>query len=347
VSDHVLSTKQGQITTKEVPFSFSRLNIHLDEDLCFAGDLLVTNASDSSMFWSCDVRPIQYEFKLIGNTQSGAWLFAMTSGEQTLGHLEASTEVEKLPSFLGTTGQQDAEQSRAIELGGLRLVPNHTTSQAWEVDQKIYDHQGKIQNQVDEWLSGPYQDRIQDYLTNLLPRSSEITPHFDARGIPHEFIFVTLWESDYFTSPSYPVQVGGSGEVGPWQFTKSTGQGAQVGLKVFDLISDGGVRMAHSCDERGVLRKSSEGAAKYWAWLLKRFAKDPHLSVLAYNWGIGNVNSALKLCLASGGNSQSCRDPSTQRLSDAYRDGYNFWVMEGFNMAPRVRLDYVIKFLAA
>lgn len=202
---------------------------------------------------------------------------------------------------------------------------------------KLIDAQYKIWTTSEKFL-------WVEFYKNLGRRLHEITPGFDKENMPHELLYVTFWESDYFKKPGYVISIGSSKEVGPWQFMESTGGGTQAHLKVSDLVPSLNGKTYWVCDERAQLKASSDAAARYFKWLLQQFPQNPELAILSYNWGIGFVNQRVASC--SDSNGMGCiKDPA--KLLSLDKAGINFWKLVEFNMAPKVRIGYVVKLLAA
>lgn len=365
----LFNTKQVRALTKEVSFGFSKLLIGFQDSFCLLSDLIDTTVSEKSAQLGCSPGIEKLlDIELVGNTNVGQWLFRVINlkgAEQAPLFLQVATSLDFKPEALkpvtalpqGTSNPSvgsnatnvspvtNMNKNLPIYLGPIKLDPINPVSRSFELGRSSYDHTKKIENQINEWMKGPYKSRLQTYLNNLFPRLGEILPGFDQAKVPHQMMFVTLWESEYFTAPGYPVLIGSAGEVGPWQIMAGTAKDRHVQLKIFNLVQSAGRAASHPCDERAQLKKSSTAIANYWNWLLSSFPADPELAILSYNWGIGNVSNKLSSCQDRPG--QSCADKKRSIVSAAQKAGYNFWVMDTYRMIPEGPSSYVFKMLAA
>lgn len=99
---------------------------------------------------------------------------------------------------------------------------------------------------------------------------------FREEGVPTDLIWLAQVESVW-----QPKAVSGAGAAGIWQFIPATGE-----------------RFGMSCtcdenDERADFEKSTRGAAKYLAWLNKRYHGNWPLAIGAYNCGEGAMDRAI------------------------------------------------------
>jgi membrane-bound lytic murein transglycosylase D len=135
----------------------------------------------------------------------------------------------------------------------------------------------------------------------ILPRMQAILV---AYGLPAALSAVPAIESRY-----QPLARGSHGELGLWQLRPGTAR--RWGLEV-----------SRARDDRAHLDRSTQGAARYLAFLHARYDDWP-LALAAYNAGEGRVDRAL-----------------------ASRPGASFWDLADGGVLPQVSREYVPKILA-
>ncbi len=323
---HTRSIAEVNITSVEVAHGPAWIQANVSDQFCFRAELIETNETDESLNLACAKSDFEETFNiksafLVGNTNSGDWIFQIFFKDDSSLFMSLFTTDRELDLVADVPLEDEPPHiDDGKNEGYLRINWNSYVT-------KKFRESFTRDKVIEKRNSFKTTDRVQNYINGLIPRLGEITPYFDEHGVPQELMMVTWTESDYFTSPGYPVRIGADGEVGPYQIMKATGRGNPMNLRVFDLIHSNGKKVHNRCDERANLKKASEAAAKYFAWLLKSFPKDPHLAVLSYNWGIGHVRGKVS------------------SLERAHDEGFQFWTMVQFNMIPKFRVSYVTKFL--
>jgi membrane-bound lytic murein transglycosylase D len=125
-----------------------------------------------------------------------------------------------------------------------------------------------------------------------------------ANGLPRELSAVPAVESRY-----QPLARGSHGELGLWQLKAGTAR--RFGLQV-----------SRARDDRAHVDRSTQGAARYLAFLHDRYDDWP-LALAAYNAGEGRVDRAL-----------------------ATRPGATFWDLAEHGALPQTSREYVPKIMA-
>ena len=159
------------------------------------------------------------------------------------------------------------------------------------------------------------------------------------RGLPPEFFYLALQESDLRVDPSGPPTRWGIAK-GMWQFIPSTA--TRFGLKVGPRVNQ---RAFDPQDERHDFRKSTDAAARYLQEIYGTLAQSSGLLVMAsYNWGEHRVANKLT-DLQDGG-------PLNQDLfegipEDPVQRNYWLFLTEYEDRMPEETKDYVLKIFAA
>lgn len=343
-------------STVEVAWGVSRFYLDLAQSgICPAGLLVETNDDDEGLSLECASSPLNSSTAnsgqearltgtLLGNNNRGSLLIRLNQGDRLL-YLTVLTgeNVFAEPSPANPTANpttsarpQPPQPLRPPDHSSLSdrstFIPvdlSNPITKAWERDRTRQE----IQAAIDEWSKSK---RMTAFLKHAQPNLSVMLEAMDQYQVPAETIFITLIESLYFVEDGYPIEISSSGAVGPWQFLKSTAAWDFLGLNVFDLQKTDDGKKAHPCDERADLGKSSQAAAKYFAYLFKGFPHDPKLGIMSYNWGKNRVNDALR----------ELRNRDDRRLNEIKRIGFDFWSVKEFNLAPMESISYVIKFVA-
>ncbi len=137
---------------------------------------------------------------------------------------------------------------------------------------------------VEKWES--YYAKRPDYVQRMTERGGRYLFHIveevQKRNLPMELALLPFIESAF--NPEAESRVKASGM---WQFMSATGK--DFDLKQ-NLVRD---------DRRSVLH-STRAALDYLAQLGRRYDGDWHLALAAYNWGMGNVDRAIKRNAAKG-----------------------------------------------
>ncbi|MBB5203784.1 membrane-bound lytic murein transglycosylase D [Inhella inkyongensis] len=137
---------------------------------------------------------------------------------------------------------------------------------------------------VQKWEN--FYARRPDYVGRMTERGGRYLFHIvqevEKRGLPMELALLPFIESAF-----NPVSQSHAKAVGMWQFMSATG-------KDFDLKQN-----LFRDDRRDVLA-STRAALDYLAQLGRRYQGDWQLALAAYNWGMGNVDRALKRLDAQG-----------------------------------------------
>lgn len=137
---------------------------------------------------------------------------------------------------------------------------------------------------VEKWEA--YYAKRPDYVQRMTERGGRYLFHIveevQKRNLPMELALLPFIESAF--NPEAESRVKASGM---WQFMSATG-------KDFDLKQN-----LFRDDRRSVLH-STRAALDYLAQLGRRYDGDWHLALAAYNWGMGNVDRAIKRNAAKG-----------------------------------------------
>ncbi len=155
--------------------------------------------------------------------------------------------------------------------------PEHPATKVWNKDRS----NPIIDSAVKAWLALP---RLKKFATNFLPNRDLVVGQITSQGAPAETAALTLIESTFFIEEGYPIQIGGAGEVGPWQFMLGTAKSPLLSLPfIKPAVKPVGKKPGSfdPCDSRANLELSSRAAGRYMNYLIKMFTRDPKLAVLS------------------------------------------------------------------
>ncbi len=143
----------------------------------------------------------------------------------------------------------------------------------------------------------------------LYPKFRQYAPYIHSvaseHKVPLEVVVLAAIESGFDSNAKSP-----AGAVGMWQFMKPTAR-------------DYGLQINKRIDERLDWKKSTVAAIKYIKWLAEiRFGGDYETAVMAYNFGVGNMEKVIRKA----------------KTSDA-------WVLINANMVPLETEEHLLKFL--
>lgn len=147
------------------------------------------------------------------------------------------------------------------------------------VDPREFDIPVVVNDAVKGWMRY-FLGRGRKYYTRYLERSTKWLPmmhrELDARGLPHDLVYLSMIESGFTTSAtSY------AAAAGLWQFMTYTGR-------------DYGLRIDWWVDERRDPEAATKAALRYLSDLHKMFAGDWWLAWASYNGGQGRVLNATR-----------------------------------------------------
>ena len=191
----------------------------------------------------------------------------------------------------------------------------------------------------DYWL-GPGKPRFQRAIQRAQANGyvEPIVREMMRRGLPPEFFYLALQESDFKTDAVGPSTNWGYAK-GMWQFIPTTAQR-------FDL--DTGNRdhlpTVDPADERHDFQKSTEAAARYLQAIYTTEAQASGLLVIAsYNWGEHRVNNKLNRMNAYG-----IPDSALEGI-DETPDERNYWkfLTTYRSRMPKETRDYVLRVFSA
>ena len=112
-------------------------------------------------------------------------------------------------------------------------------------------------------------------MQNAAPYLYFVVTEMERRGIPTELALIPIVESTYNPNAVSPAAI----STGMWQFVSSSG-------KRFGMIQNSDL------DERKDIVKSTRAAITYLQYLHDMFGSW-ELAIAAYNWGEGNINTAV------------------------------------------------------
>ncbi|MBH9552569.1 transglycosylase SLT domain-containing protein [Inhella sp. 4Y17] len=131
---------------------------------------------------------------------------------------------------------------------------------------------------VDKWET--FYAKRPDYVDRMLERGSRYLFHIvqevEKRELPMELALLPFIESAF-----NPESQSHAKAVGMWQFMSATGKDFSLKQNLFR-------------DDRRDVLASTRAALDYLAQLGRRYDGDWQLALAAYNWGMGNVDRALK-----------------------------------------------------
>jgi membrane-bound lytic murein transglycosylase D len=170
------------------------------------------------------------------------------------------------------------------QTGEVNFQAKEAQTDLWErmrAELKLPDLEGP---RVEKWEN--YYGSRPDYVQRMTARGGRYLFHIveevQRRGMPMELALLPFIESAF--NPEAKSRVAASGM---WQFMSATG-------KDFDLKQN-----LFRDDRRDVLA-STRAALDYLAQLGRRYDGDWQLALAAYNWGMGNVDRAVKRAKAAG-----------------------------------------------
>lgn len=328
------------LVTTEVAWGPSTFELRAG-DLTASGDLVATGTEQTSL--SIVVKgeaPLQA--RLLGNSNHGDLLLRLTEGPSW--------------SFIRVRLPERAKPTTPIAIDDEtvstadRFIPFDLKNPITAVFQQDKSNP-VIQDAIQMFRTGTRGRDLVSFLNRIRPSLSALLPTFASQGVPPEFIFIALIESNYFVSPGFPVSVSEPGAVGPWQFMPETAK--TFGLKTLPtwttiVKNKAGKNVkrfhANDCDERADIVKSTRAAATYFRKLLNMFPNDPKLAVMAYNLGENGLGRQLRKVKC--GADPNCPKAS-KRLEIADFAGLDYWDVRDFNVAPRESIAYVPRFLGA
>jgi predicted Ser/Thr protein kinase len=184
------------------------------------------------------------------------------------------------------------------------------------------DFQKAVMDYVERWRRTPRLRAALDRARQrMLPRRIRLA--LDQYGLPREFMFLALQESDFDTTKVGPPTPFGIAK-GMWQFIPKTG--AEYGLTPGPLKDVG---QYDPSDQRQDENRATQAAAQYLAFLYSTKAAASGLLVIAsYNYGQTRMIERLD---------QLPDDPRQRNFWNFYRNG---WI-------PRETRDYVMNIFSA
>ena len=330
----------GNLTTTEVAWGTSTFGIRLnseDQKICLSGLLVQTNDADEQVrVTPCASSATPLRAVMFGNDGAGSIVLRMMENTAELMMIVVAEGDAILDEQIG--GEPIAPPP---VISGKLVLPvdiHNRITKVFEKDRNKAEVDAEIKR---VWL-GTRRSEIENFITRIQPNLPVLTSQLNKHGVPNEFIIITLIESAFFKVDGYPVQVTASPNstaTGPWQIVDTTAP--ELGIKFFPTRKGKNKFDYNECDERAYIKESTGAAGVYFSRFLSRF-QDPRLAVMAYHDGPGRVSGRVKSALES------------KRLSEANKNGLDFWIMFKMNMFPREKngdrnygADYVIKFLAA
>lgn len=308
-------------------------------DLQIFGDLIATGGTESNV--TVNLKSLaSLEARLLGNSNRGDILVRVSEGAAWS---FVRITVAKSVSSTRPTAPVADDDTPASE----RFIPFDPTNSFTRELQKDLTRP-EIQALIPEIKS---RFGIASFLNRVAPNLPVIVNAMKTKNVPPELLFITLIESNFFTSPGFPIWASRTDAVGPWQFMPGTAQGYGLKIRETHVVAASGKvkahREGHRCDDRADLNLSSLAAAKYFRYLLDLFPDDPRLAIMAYNGGEGRIGKET-LC----GNDKVCRAnykprKLTERLRDAQTARLDYWTIRELNMAPNESIQYVARFVAA
>jgi membrane-bound lytic murein transglycosylase D len=172
---------------------------------------------------------------------------------------------------------QGASTSTGSTVGTLTADSATPTTEGAATSHAMLDS-GVDHARIDKWvtrLTTSLRGDFKQSLQRMAKYEDMITAKLDARGMPHELIYLALIESNFNPTAKSPVKA-----VGMWQFMSATAR--QFGLAVRGKV-----------DERKDPAKATDAALAYLDQLHDRFGSW-YLAAAAYNSGQGAVSKALR-----------------------------------------------------
>jgi len=270
-------------------------------------------------------KDIFYEMKELELTLAGVERAVQKTGEQEslaeidrqkARHKELARKYERFVDEAGLAKIDRAEEERII-LRIARLLGE------CEVDMPP-EFVREVRSYVARWRST---DRLRAALERAEQNeyTMKITTALVENGLPPQFLYIALQESNFDPSSCGPVTRHGIAK-GMWQFIPTTAE--QYGLRVGPLVH---YRRHDPRDERHDFEKSTQAAAKYLKTIYDTEAKASGLLVIAsYNWGENNVRELI------------------QKMPDNPR-ARNFWhlLKDHRRAIPQETYDYVFYIISA
>ncbi len=190
------------------------------------------------------------------------------------------------PEAVVKSVQDDLDPDKPLD-----LQAPETQLDLWQRVRKSLTQPSLTGERVEKWEA--YYAKRPDYVQRMTERGGRYLFHIveevEKRGLPMELALLPFIESAF-----NPEAMSHARASGMWQFMSATG-------KDFDLKQN-----LFRDDRRDVLA-STRAALDYLAQLGRRYDGDWQLALAAYNWGMGNVDRAVKRNAAKG-------------LSTAYED---------------------------
>lgn len=333
------------LETVEIAWGASRFAIKTDA-LCVRGPLVETGVVDQPISSGCDGASDSVNARLMGNNAKGDILIRLSEKESwAFMRISADRPPAKTGDGSEDDGKEEPLDPKALFLP---IDLNHPATRVWQKDRKNPEIVSRIKEFEVQPKPSERRRRMTSFLKRVRPNLDILLGPIKEAQLPAETIFITFLESRFFTAENFPVEVSSVGAVGPWQFMPNTAKWKLIGLNIKPLVKSGNSMKADPCDERGDLRKSTIGAARYFKQLFKTFEKEPRLALMAYNWGPGNVSRAVKCagqneCLKK----ELADEDLMHKLGEIQQAGFDYWTIRELRMAPKESLDYVANFIAA
>lgn len=180
----------------------------------------------------------------------------------------------------------------------------------------------EVKRYIRKWQQSP---RLHDAVQRIKQgdRAQRVVNALRARGLPPQFIYLAVQESNFTTDAIGPETRYGIAK-GMWQFIPQTA--SKYGLKVGP---DKDKRRYDPYDERFDFDKATEAAADYLSFIYTTEAQASGLLVMsAYNWGEGNIARIVN---------RIPDDPAER----------NFWHLLETQMIPDETYTYVLSIFSA
>ncbi|MFI5228822.1 MAG: lytic transglycosylase domain-containing protein [Gemmatimonadales bacterium] len=229
------------------------------------------------------MRPLSRLFERVGRRAliplaavfGGLWVVAL--GTDYTHYLKSSVHlVAVAPAPRPTTAELEALPHTTSTADTSHSVVAANTDSATVM--LAFTDPGSTQPRVEGWvkkLSTSFRDDFQQSIDRMGKYTGMITDKLDARGMPHDLIYLAMIESRF-----EPTARSHASAVGLWQFMASTAR--RFGLEV-----------GRGVDQRKNPAASTDAALSYLSSLYHRFGSW-YLAAAAYNSGEGTVQRALK-----------------------------------------------------